>query len=65
MEFKCKLKVLLWERDIKQGDFAKRIGISRATMSTIVNSKSLPGFETAYKICEELDKTVQEIWIKK
>ncbi|WP_096224909.1 helix-turn-helix transcriptional regulator [Geobacillus sp. FJAT-46040] len=65
MEFKCRLKVIFAERGIKQGDFAKRIGISQAALSAIVNNRSLPSFQVAYAICEELRLPINEIWIKK
>ncbi|MDZ7370214.1 MAG: helix-turn-helix transcriptional regulator [candidate division KSB1 bacterium] len=53
------------ERGIKQGDFAKKIGISQAALSAIVNNHSLPSFQVAYTICEELGMPINEIWIKK
>ncbi|MEK4606531.1 helix-turn-helix transcriptional regulator [Geobacillus sp. FSL W8-1251] len=65
MEFKCRLKVIFAERGIKQGDFAKKIGISQAALSAIVNNRSLPSFAVAYAICEELGMSIHEIWIKK
>lgn len=64
MEFKCRLKVILWEKEVMQKDFAKTIGISPTSLSAIVQGKSLPGFVTAYKICEALDMTIQEIWVE-
>jgi putative transcriptional regulator len=65
MQFKCRLKVIFAERDIKQGEFAEKIGVSLGTLSAIVNNRSLPSFPVAYAICEELGMTINEIWIKK
>lgn len=64
MKFKCKLKVILAEKEIKHGDFAKTIGVSTGGLSAIVNNKSLPTFQVVYRICEELDMQIHEIWKK-
>jgi len=64
MEFKCRLKVIFAERDIAQGEFADRIGVSAAAISAIKNSHSLPSFPVLYRICEELDMDMREIWIR-
>jgi len=65
MEFKCRLKVIFAEREIKQGEFANKIGLSPAAISSIANSHSLPSFPVVYRILEELDLDMREIWIKK
>jgi putative transcriptional regulator len=65
LEFKCRLKVILAEREISHGDFAKNIGISGAALSAIVNNRTLPSFETAYKIEDILGLNLKEIWKKK
>jgi putative transcriptional regulator len=64
LEFKCRLKVILAEKDIKHGDFATRIGMSTSAFSLVVNNRGLPSFEFLYKICEELDMDPREIWIR-
>jgi putative transcriptional regulator len=64
MKFKCKLKVILAEREIKHGDFAKVVGVSPAGLSSLVNNKSLPSFESAYQISEALEMDIKEIWIR-
>jgi putative transcriptional regulator len=65
MEYKCRLKVIFAEREIQQGEFAYKIGLSAAGMSSLVNGRSLPSFPVLYRICEELDMDFREIWIKK
>lgn len=65
MNFKCRLKVILAERDMRQEDLRRQVGISRGTLSQLVNGKTLPNFETAYTIAEALDLKIEEIWIKK
>lgn len=64
MNYKCRLKVILAENDIAIGEFAKRVGVSFATMSAIVNSKTFPSFDVTYRICEEIQLGINEIWIK-
>jgi putative transcriptional regulator len=61
MSYKCRLKVILAENDIKHGVFAERVKIDKSTMSSIVNGKSLPSFETLYDIVEEIRKIDPEI----
>ncbi|PKG22367.1 transcriptional regulator [Niallia nealsonii] len=65
MDYKCRLKVILAEREIKHGDFAKVIGISTGALSSIVNNNSFPSFKVVYRISEELDLDIRKIWIKK
>lgn len=65
VDYKCRLKVIFAEREIQQGEFAKLIDVSPAALSLITNSKSLPSFPVVYKISEELDLDIREIWIKK
>jgi putative transcriptional regulator len=69
MAYKCRLKVLLAELEVKHGEFADRIGIDKSTMSSIVNNKSLPSFDTLYDIVEEIRKInpnikLSDIWRK-
>ncbi|MEH7526758.1 helix-turn-helix transcriptional regulator [Bacillus sp. JJ1503] len=69
MIYRCRLKVILAELNIKHGEFAERIGIDKSTFSAIVNNKSLPSFDTLYEIVEELrriDPNIKlgDIWIK-
>ena len=63
MNFKCRLKIIFAEMDIKQSDFAKQIGIDGSTLSAIVRNRTQPRFDTAYMICKELKKPIEEIWI--
>lgn len=64
MEYKCRLRVILADREIKHGEFAKSVNMSSAAFSSIVNNHSLPSFDTTYRICEELDMAMKDIWIK-
>jgi putative transcriptional regulator len=62
MRMKNKLRMILSERKIKKGEFAKNIGISPGTLSFIVNEKSVPTLEVAMKISKKLGLKVEDIW---
>lgn len=64
-KYECRLRVIFAERRIKHGEFAKKVGISGATLSAVVNEKQDPSFDTAYVISDELGVPIQEIWIRK
>ncbi|MDV6038812.1 helix-turn-helix transcriptional regulator [Bacillus sp. SM-B1] len=64
MRLKCKLRVIFAEREIRQKEFSKLIGISQTTMSSLVNNMTIPSFLTAYKIAKELELHMEEIWIE-
>jgi putative transcriptional regulator len=49
---KSRLRVILAEREIKQRELAKKVGISDTTMSALVVGKQLPTLEVAYRIAE-------------
>lgn len=67
MEFKCRLRVIFAEMKSKdpnfnQEIFSNKIGISKGTLSSLVNGHSLPTFKVAYKIGKELNIPIEEIW---
>ena len=64
MDFTCKLKVILAEKEIKHEDFAKVVGVSPDGLSSLVNNKSLPSFESVYRISEALEMDIKEIWVR-
>ncbi|MGE7650461.1 helix-turn-helix domain-containing protein [Peribacillus frigoritolerans] len=64
MNFKCKLKLILTEKEIKYGEFAAQVKVSLATMSGLMNNRTLPSFAVAYRISEVLEMDIKEIWIK-
>jgi putative transcriptional regulator len=61
----CRLKVIFAERNIKQKEFALRVKIDKTTLSLLANNKTLPTLEVAYRIADELELPVTDIWIKK
>ncbi|AST92991.1 hypothetical protein BC6307_17850 [Sutcliffiella cohnii] len=67
--YECRLRVLFAEMKLKDPNFkletfAKKVGISRTTLYSIVNEKSLPSFDVAYTIASELEMRIEEIWKK-
>ncbi|MGY3715362.1 helix-turn-helix transcriptional regulator [Sutcliffiella cohnii] len=67
--YTCRLRVIfaeikLKDPEFKQETFSKELGISRTTLYSIVNEKSLPSFDVAYSIAEKLGMRIEEIWIK-
>ncbi|GAB6600671.1 MULTISPECIES: helix-turn-helix transcriptional regulator [Bacillus] len=64
MKFKCRLRIIFAEREIKQKEFAKLVGLSQSTLSTLVNGANLPTFTTAFRIAKELNIHIEDIWIE-
>lgn len=64
MKFKCRLKVILAEKEIKHGEFANKVEMSSAAFSLIVNNRALPSFESSFKISNELNMDIRDIWIE-
>jgi putative transcriptional regulator len=64
MKFKCRLRVILAEKEMRQGELCEVAKVSRPALSSLVNNNSLPSFEVAYRIAEALDMRIEEIWRK-
>ncbi|MDX5476608.1 MAG: helix-turn-helix domain-containing protein [Bacillaceae bacterium] len=67
--YECRLRVILAEiklkdSNFKQENFAKELGISRTTLYSIINEKSLPSFDVAYSIADRLNMKIEDIWIR-
>ncbi|MFE4202160.1 helix-turn-helix transcriptional regulator [Aneurinibacillus aneurinilyticus] len=60
MAIKSKLKLILVERNIRQNDLARRIGVSNPTINKAC--KDGPTLEVAIKISNELNMSVNDIW---
>jgi putative transcriptional regulator len=61
---KNRLKVLLAERNMQHGDFAKAMNVSRNTVSMWVTGKSTPPLEEAFNIAEFFGVPITDIWSK-
>ncbi|MFJ7552410.1 transcriptional regulator [Bacillus thuringiensis] len=64
MDFRCRLRIIFAEKEIRQKEFAMAVGISQSTLSALVNNTKLPTFPTAYKIAKELNLYIEDIWIE-
>ncbi|MGG0718650.1 helix-turn-helix transcriptional regulator [Robertmurraya massiliosenegalensis] len=70
MEFSCRLRIIFAEikskdKNFNQETFAKKIGITKGTLSSLVNEHTLPSFKVAYTIATELKIPIEEIWVLK
>jgi DNA-binding XRE family transcriptional regulator len=59
---KSKIKVRLAELEIKQQDLSEKLGVTKQTMSSWVNGRSIPTLETAFKIAKLLDCKVDDLF---
>ena len=50
-------------QDIRQEDFAKALGVSRQTISSLENGRYNPSITLAYKIAKFFDMTIEEVFI--
>jgi putative transcriptional regulator len=62
MKMKNKLRMILAERKIKKGEFAKKVGITHATLTLIIKEERTPTLQVAMKISRKLDLKVEDIW---
>ena len=51
------------ERNIRQEDFAKAMGVSRQTISSLENGRYNPSIMLAYKIATYFGMTIEELFI--
>ena len=48
---------------IRQDEFAKSMGVSRQTISSLENGRYNPSIELAYKIAKHFGMTIEEVFI--
>ena len=51
------------ETGIRQEDFAKEMGVSRQTISSLENGRYNPSIMLAYKIAKFFDLTIEEVFV--
>ncbi len=51
------------QRGIRQEDFAKAMGVSRQTISSLENGRYNPSIMLAYKIAKYFDMTIEEVFL--
>ena len=50
-------------KGIRQEDFAKSMGVSRQTISSLENGRYNPSITLAYKIARYFEMTIEEVFI--
>lgn len=51
------------ERGIRQEDFAKEMGVSRQTISSLENGRYNPSIMLAYNIAKYFNMTIEEVFV--
>ena len=60
---KNRIETIRKERGIRQEEFAKAIGVSRQTISSLENGRYNPSILLAYKIASYFGMTIEEVFI--
>ena len=60
---KNKIEAIRKERGIRQEEFAKALGVSRQTISSLENGRYNPSILLAHKIARYFGMTIEEVYI--
>ena len=60
---KNRIEQIRKERGIRQDEFAKLMGVSRQTISSLETGRYNPSIFLAYKIAKFFDMTIEEVFI--
>ena len=60
---KNRIEEIRKERGIRQEEFAKCMGVSRQTISSLENGRYNPSITLAYKIAKYFDMSIEEVFI--
>lgn len=60
---KNRIEEIRKERGIRQEDFAKSMGVSRQTISSLENGRYNPSIILAYKIAQYFEMTIEEVFV--
>ena len=60
---KNKIEAIRKEKGILQEEFAKAMGVSRQTISSLENGRYNPSILLAYKIATYFGRTIEEVFI--
>ena len=60
---KNRIEAIRKERGIRQEEFAKSMGVSRQTISSLENGRYNPSIMLAYKIAKYFGMTIEEVFI--
>ena len=58
-----KIEEIRKEKGIRQEDFAKALGVSRQTITSLENGRYNPSIALAYKIAKYFGMTIEEVFI--
>ena len=62
---KVRLKEVLSEKGVTSAELAGRVGVSKATVSNLINNKTMPSLDTLEKISEALGVEMWELFVSK
>lgn len=65
MPVKCRLSVILAEKEMKLKELHHKTGLNYSYLSDIKRGRTVPGVDNALKIAKALNRTVEEIWVLK
>ena len=60
---KNKIEAIRKARGIRQDEFARHMGVSRQTISSLETGRYNPSIMLAYKIAKFFDMTIEEVFI--
>ena len=60
---KNRIEEIRKERGIRQEEFAKSMGVSRQTISSLENGRYTPSILLAYKIAKYFDMTIEDVFV--
>ena len=60
---KNRIESIRKERGIRQEEFAKALGVSRQTISSLENGRYNPSIQLAFKIARYFGMTIEEVFI--
>ena len=60
---KNRIEEIRKERGIRQEEFAKHMGVSRQTISSLENGRYNPSILLAYKIAKYFGMTIEEVFV--
>lgn len=60
---KNRIEEIRKEKGIRQDDFAKSMGVSRQTISSLENGRYNPSILLAYKIAKYFNMSIEEVFI--
>lgn len=60
---KNRIEEIRKEKGIRQEEFAKSMGVSRQTISSLENGRYNPSIMLAYKIAKFFEMTIEEVFV--